>query len=186
MDFKWGSLTIYTGWPFISSRCSRTGGRGRAGSAGLRLPCPPVRLGGQRGRGRPWGSSAAGTAVLPLWLKGGQSWWQRGSSERGSPVGPWVREGAPPRLALETQAGSREVRPQGPAATRAGRGPASRKGYRAVVLSCRVGRTRAVPLNLRLGSVPFSGRRGQCVSVSFSHNLIGLVLTFKSTEATWK
>ena len=22
MDFKWGSLTVYTGWPFISSRCS--------------------------------------------------------------------------------------------------------------------------------------------------------------------
>ena len=98
-------------------------------------------------------------------------------------MGPRVREGAPPRLALETQAGSREVRPQGPAATRAGRGPASRRRYRAVVLSCPVGRTRAVPLNLHLGSVPFSGRRGQCVSVSFSHNLIGLVLTFRSTEA---
>lgn len=164
---------------------NRGQGAGRERGAASALSSCPSRW--SAGTGRPWGSSAAGTAVLPLWSKGGQSWWQRGSSkERGSPVGPWVREGAPPRLALETQAGSREVRPQGPAATRAGRGPASRKGYRAVVLSCRVGRTRAVPLNLHLGSVPFSGRRGQCVSVSFSHNLIGLVLTFKSTEATWK
>ena len=113
------------------------GGRGEQGCV---CPRPAVCLGGQWGRGHPWGGSAAGTALLPSWLKGGHSWWQRGSSkERGSPVGPRVWEGALPRSALLTQAGSGEMHPPGPAATRAERGPTSRKRCRAVIHPCPVG-----------------------------------------------
>lgn len=164
-DFKRGAgLTVYAG-----RGCGRSwgdaGGRRGAGavSASVLLPSSDCQW------GRPWGSPAA---LLVQWGDGAGGKGvpgRRGESPTGA---QGYRQQLFRKQHLVSKAGA-----QGSTSTCAS-SKQRREGlpiylnwHRVVVCPCPWGRTRAVPLNVRLGRVPFGGRRGHWLASGLPSHL---------------